>query len=708
MKYFAFLILTFGLLLALKAQDTYHTQLQDSLQVNHNLPTGNWVFFDNETDIMNTAIGYGSSNNQQTVTGQPFTKMVEHVLASPGGAPWDAGWNIRNTTAVQNGDVMLAVFYIRSVGGEGKVNFFVEDAFTFAKEVILTLPVGTEWRRYLIPFTAGSNYAANGMSWGFHLAFQAQTIQIGGFTALNYDNTTAVDNLPNEINNQFYTGYEENAAWRSAAAARIDSLRKAELSFNITNSNGDPLENAGVEVKMLKHDFAFGSAITADKLPGNNNQNIIYYNKILDLDGQGHGFNWVVFENDMKWPAWENEWFVNKSELVSAVNWLRNNDIQIRGHNLVWPGDNNLPNDINANLNDIPYIQNRIDQHLNTILNYPGIAGEVAEWDVINEIVTNRTLADAFAGNNGYSTGRELYSEIFQQAYNEDSTIGLWLNDFVTLTLSNEPGAQQYDELKQYLGEIINSGAPIDGIGFQGHIGGFPNGIPSVLATYDDFYNAYGLKAKVTEFDLPPIVNEDLGADYLRDFLTATFSHPSMDGFLFWNFWDGSTWLNPAANLFRQDWTLSKPGETFIELVFDEWWTDETVFTTANGTTSVKGFKGQYEISYVCDGQTVRDTLNLIEAQTYDIVCNNVTTNISDLISPEVKVYPNPSSGKVSITSPSLQQANIQIYDLQGRKVLDFEHQSLPTQLDLGAIKGVYFIELRDQNKRTVQKLILQ
>ncbi|MEM6342253.1 MAG: endo-1,4-beta-xylanase [Bacteroidota bacterium] len=708
MKNFALLILTIGFILPLRAQDAYHTQLQDSLQANHGLPQGSWVFFDNETDIMNTAIGYGSSNTQQTVSGQPFSLMVEHVLGAAGNAPWDAGWNIRNTNAVQNGDVMLAVFYIRSIGGEGKVNFFVENATTFAKEVILTLPVGTDWRRYSIPFTAGSNYGANAMSWGFHLAYQAQTIQIGGFTALNYDQNTAVGNLPNEINNQFYGGYEANAPWRAEAALRIDSLRKADLSFNIVDTNGDPVNNAGVKVKMLKHDFAFGSAVTADKLPGNNNQNIIYYNKIIDLDGQGHGFNWVVFENDMKWPAWESEWFVNKTELVSAVSWLRSHDIQIRGHNLVWPGTDNLPSDINANLNDIPYIQNRIDQHLNTILNYPGIAGEVAEWDVINEIVTNRTLADAFAGNAGYPTGRELYGEIFQEAYNQDSTIGLWLNDFVTLTLSNEPGAQQYDELKQYLGEIINSGAPIDGIGFQGHIGGFPNAIPTVLATYDDFYNTYGLKAKVTEFDLPPIVDEDLGSDYLRDFLTATFSHPSMDGFLFWNFWDGSTWLNPAVNLFRQDWTLSKPGQTFIGLVFDEWWTDKTIFSGADGIASVKGFKGQYEISYVCDGQTVRDTIKLLEAQNYDIVCNNVSTNLQDFISPELKLYPNPSAGEVLISSPNLQRANIQIYDLHGRKVLSFEQETLPIRLDLGHLKGVYFIELSNQDKRIVQKLILR
>ncbi|MFK7922946.1 MAG: endo-1,4-beta-xylanase [Bacteroidia bacterium] len=709
MKKIAFLILALGLCSSLAAQDTYHTQLQDSLQINNSLPAGNWLFYDNEANIMSNAGAYGtSSSSVQTATGQMFSQQIEHVMANAGNAPWDAGWNIRNTSAVQAGDVLLAVFYIRSVGGEGKVNFFVENTTTYAKEVILTLPVGTDWRRYYIPFTSGANYAPNNLGVGLHLAFQAQTIQIGGFTALNYANTTSEASLPNEINNQFYGGWEANAPWRAEAATRIDSLRKADLLITIKDNNGDPLPNAAVEVKMLKHDFAFGSAVTADKLPGSNRENIIYYNKIIDLDGEGHGFNWVVFENDMKWNAWEDEWFVNKTELVNSVSWLRSNDISIRGHVLLWPGNNNMPSDIYSNLGDLPYIDNRIDQHFNTILNYPGLAGEISEWDVINETITNTTLENAFAGNPGYTSGREYYGEVFQKAHDEDSTIGLWLNDYVTLSVGNEAGSAQYEELKRNLGEIVNSGAPIDGIGFQGHIGGFPNGIPSVLATYDDFYNAYGLKAKVTEFDLPPIVNEELGADYLRDFMTATFSHPSMNGFLFWNFWDGSTWQNPGANLFRQDWSLSEPGQAFIDVVFDEWWTEETAMTQADGTATVKGFKGQYEIYYVCDGQTIRDTLNLIEAQTYEIVCNNVSTSLTTIAKADIQVYPNPSNGKITINSTQLQNADIRIYDLHGREVRFFEQKNIPVQLDLELPKGVYFIELRQQEKRGTYKLVIQ
>ena len=149
------------------------------------------------------------------------------------------------------------------------------------------------------------------------------------------NNTITLDQLPSQINNEFYGGWEPDAPWRAVAADQIDQLRKADLTIEVNNSSGDPVPDAAIDVKMTRHEFAFGSAITANRIAGNNAQNVIYENKIINLDGEGHGFNWVVFENDMKWPAWEDEWFVNKTELINAVQWLRNNDIEIRGHNPV-------------------------------------------------------------------------------------------------------------------------------------------------------------------------------------------------------------------------------------------------------------------------------------------------------------------------------------------------------------------------------------
>ncbi|MEM1215315.1 MAG: endo-1,4-beta-xylanase [Bacteroidota bacterium] len=704
---FPLLLLLFTTLLS--AQDDYHNNLQTLLQNDYNLPVGNWVFYDNESQIFSASGNYGVSFATYNTTDQPFSIRAEAVRSSAGNNPWDAAWTIGNKQAINDGDAVLGVFYLRSVDGPGKVNFFVEHATTYEKEVFLTLDIDEEWHRYLVRFHSGTNYGVNGLTWGFHLAHQAQTIEFGGFTALNYGNSVTVQELPNETNVEFYDGWEADAPWRAAAATRIEQLRKTDFNLTVENTSGEAVANAAVELKMLRHEFAFGSAIKASLLPGNNDFNPIYVDKLTNLDGEGHGYNWVVFENDLKWPAWEDEWFVNKMELVQGIEWLRERNIDIRGHNLVWPGNDNLPGDLYNELDNVPYLQQRINEHLESILTYPGVGENIAEWDVLNEIVTNRTLENSFAGTPGYVTGRELYTDIFEKARELDPNAGLWLNDYVTITLGSEAGSGQYEQLKQFLGEIVDSGVDIEGIGFQGHIGGAPNGIPSVLATFDDFYNTYGLKAKITEFDIASTVTEELGATYMADFLTATFSHPSMDGFLFWNFWDGATWLNTGCNFYRSDWSERPSLAAYNDLVFNEWWSNEELATNAAGEAAVRVFKGTYEVVYTCDGQVVRDTVSLTEALNYAISCDNITTNLTELDERQgLRLYPNPSSGPVHLDNPKSLALQLRLSGAEGRQLWQAESTNTRISLPQDLPHGTYLLEVQSEQERWVTQFIRQ
>jgi len=708
MKHTFLLLLCSIAFLQANAQDAYHSHLQSFLQFQHNISTGEWVFFDNEAAILNDAGAYGVSSSIEDATDQVFSKKVRFVLGQAGANAWDAGWNIRNNTLIQPNDVLLAVFYLRSVGGSGSVNFFAEHATTYEKEIYLNLPVVEEWTRYLVPIQSAKTYTANNSSWGFHLATEAQTIEIGGFTVINFKKTVDLQDLPSEVNNQLYGGHEVDAPWRGVAAQGIEEFRKADINLTITNTNGEAVENVPVEVKMLQHEFGFGSAITANKIAGNNAQNVIYENKLINLDGKGHGFNCVVFENDMKWPAWEDEWFVNKTELVNAVQWLRGNNMKVRGHNLVWPGNNNFPSDLQSNLNNPSYLQNRINNHIETILTYPGIAGEIKDWDVLNEIVTNTTLANAFRGSEGYPTGRELYADIFNKARKMDANTGLWLNDYITISQNNGAGSVQYESLKQYVQELVDAGVDIEGVGFQCHIGGFPTGIPDVLATLDDFHNTFGLKAKITEFDMPSFVSEELGATYLRDFMTAIYGHPSVDAFLFWNFWDGSTWLNGGTNLYRMDWTPTPSRDTFVDLLFNEWWTETQVVSSGQGLADARVFKGMYEISYICDGEVVRDTVSITENFNYTITCDNLATDTEDFQRQNIKIYPNPSQGTIHIELPSYSsKTDIRLFDLSGKTVLQTTASDDHFALQVNDFKGVYFLELKQEGAVFVEKVVI-
>ena len=692
-------------------QDSYHTNLQNQLQSAYNLPQGSWVFFDNEAAINSAADGYGGTFETLESTNTNFSQLVRATINSPGANPWNSGWNIRNQTSVRSGEKVLLTLSIRSAGSPGKVNVFAEDATTFAKEAIFTVDVAEEWTTYFIPFTASQTFDANALSFGFHLAFQAQTIDIGGFTAIKFDQSVDLSALPSQLNNEKYDGYQADAPWRTQAASNIERIRKANLDIRLKTSGGEPVPGAVVRVNMLRHEFAFGSAITANRIAGNNAQNLIYEDKITNLDGQGHGFNWVVFENDLKWPALEQQWLVNRSELVRAVKWLRDRDIIIRGHTLVWPGAGNMPPDISENSNNLNYIRQRIDEHLEDILSYPGIAGEIKEWDVLNEITTNRSLEEYFRGSAGYPTGREILAEIFAKTKSLDPSTGLWLNDFVTLSLNTAPGNENYDNLKQFTRELLDNGAELDGLGFQGHIGGFPNGIPSVLRTLDDFYDEFGLQAKITEFDLPGTVSEELAGQYLRDFMTAIFSHESMDGFLFWSFWDGATYKNPGANLFREDWRQTPAGDAFIDLVFREWWSDESVVTSDQGLATTRLFKGLYEISYQNSGETVRDTISVTADGSFEIIADNMATDLK--ASPKyddsiAKVYPNPAKNHIRVEKITPRPVSIQLFDPMGRTIQELTTSTAILELEVDLPPGIYILKVLDGRRYFAERVIIE
>lgn len=701
----AFLFLSWNLI----GQDLYHTTLMESFQSEYELPEGQWLFYNNESQIIDNAGNYGGSFTRNASIGTAFAELVRAQINNAGANPWDAGWNIRNRQRINAGDKVLFLLSLRAPSGTGKVNIFAENSATFDKEIILTVDLSESWIDYLIPFEASRTYNPQTVTFGLHLAHLEQEVEIGGFTAINFGGDVALSDLPDQKNTDKYGGFEADASWRSTAAENIERLRKADLDITIKDANGNVVDGVEVNVSMLEHEFAFGSAVTAHQIAGNNNYNLIYEDKIINLDGEGHGFNWVVFENDLKWPAWEDEWLVSRSELINAINWLTDQGKKIRGHTLVWPGSNNMPNDINTNRNDLNYIKNRVDGHLEEVLGHPNIKGVIPEWDALNEITTNRSLEQYFRGQAGYETGREVLAEIFKKSKEIDPAVGLWLNDYVTLSQNTKPGNTNYDNLKLFTQELIDAGVEIEGIGFQGHIGGSPNGIPSVLETLDDFYNEFGLKAKITEFDMPSFVEEELAGTYLRDFMTAIFSHESMNGFLFWNFWDGSTWQNGGTNLFRQDWSKTPSYDAFVELVFNEWWSDTTLISANGGLAQTRVFKGKHEVSYQSNGILIRDTVTVAEALNLEITVENPVTSINDPIASafQFEVFPNPAIDEITIKGFGVNKAIINVFDTKGALIMNKIMTQDWITLDMRRLKGSYFLEISSaRGKETHQVLI--
>jgi len=83
-----------------------------------------------------------------------------------------------------------------------------------------------------------------------------------------------------------------------------------------------------------------------------------------------------------------------------------------------------------------------------------------------------------------------------------------------------------------------------------------------------------------------------------------------------------------------------------------------------------------------------------------------------DLVSSDkINIYPNPSSGKVSITNPTGNAVEVQIFTLLGTKIETTKSSAEIISLDLSRIPhGIYLIKLTDTtgNTITTSKLILK
>lgn len=689
----------------LHAQDNYHSELIKFLSDEYNLEDHSFVFFNTEDQIIQGKYTYGNIQTTELTDGElGFNNYTSIDIPMAGTNPWDAGYGIRNINKVNMGDAIIVHFWARRNSPRGSINAFSEDGSTFDKEFFNFFELTSDWTSYFYSFKSSKTFNTDEMVAGFHLATESQNIDIGGFTALNYGQSPALEDLPSSFLPSNYGGNESDASWRSDAANRIEEIRKANLDITIVGEDGLPLEGIEVDITMREHIFGFGSAFALNRLPDGRTFNQQYVDKILDLDGKGHGFNVGVNENALKWNGWEEEWIGTPSQTKNAIDWLTTNGVEMRGHVLVWPGYGNLPGDIEGN--SVSYINDRIKGRLEEMLTDPVLSKNLAEWDILNEITTNRDLEMFYQGKSGYENGRELYQEIIGLAKSLAPDKSFYINDYIVLSGGgSSPGV--VDRYQGYLDEMAASDTSFDGIGFQCHIGSIPTSINKIESTLDEFYERYNVRMKITEYDIEPSVDDETAAQYTSDFLTMVFSHPGVDAFIMWGFWDNNHWKNNAL-MFDSDWNLKPAGQAFIDKVFDEWWTNETVSSGADGVVSTRGFKGEYKVSVSHNGMQ-RDTIIRLEDDMSFTLNADLTSATQDHVLSQIEIIPNPVFDKqIRISLPdNVDFVDARLMSMDGKVLIEKANVKTQEYLQIDQTPGVYILHLRNANRFATKRVVL-
>jgi len=393
-----------------------------------------------------------------------------------------------------------------------------------------------------------------------------------------------------------WDGRSTDAAWRDDAEARIDQYRKADLTVNVVDSNGDPVSDATVDVTQQEHEFNFGTTVHAGTVADNDSSDGDNYRQI-ELEE----FNYSTFETHLKAYNWEGDDERHK-DVEETIKWLNNNDQPARGHAAVWEdfdwmtiNDKQSPSDIDREVKK--EIRDRVVPEEEDIT----FEGRFRDWDMHNHPIHKSEIRD--------KTGNDAVPGWWNEGRQSDSVANFGTNEMNII--------QKYDwssgwesKYESFIDSVLlDQGVSPDAIGAMCHshigVASRRQSPTDILSILDRFWDKYGLPFYISEFHVELDSDtykdacqeeKDAQADYLRDFYIACFSHQSVDTIVHWNFWAGKAWREDSC-LYNEDWTRRQHGQQYLDLVYTRWWTDTSGTTDSSGTYSTRAFKGEHKVT---------------------------------------------------------------------------------------------------------------
>lgn len=505
-----------------------------------------------------------------------LTNQTLHAdVYAPCPVPWDVQiLNPTNQPSARKGDWLLLSLEARSAEQTpGLVS-----AYIFGKTPRWTQIAGSsveinqQWKQIHISGQAPQDFSAESHGSTIHIGSRKQNIEFRNIELKNLGRDIDASTLPftkiDYISNV-------DTPWQKEAEKRIEQHRKADLSIKVVNSEGRAVTNAEIKVQMLKHAYGFGTFLEYKAMLGQSDDSDKLREHTLKL------FNRCTTPIYYADWGWEN--LENRRQYIECAQWAFDHGLPTRGHCVIYPGYQFMPKSAIALTNNPPALRQRLlDQIEETISATEHF--KFSEYDVCNELRHLTELPDLL--------GSEVVLEWYAQArkYAPGSRMGVNENTILTKGANTQREQENYAEWIRYLTE--HKQQP-DVIGMQGH---FSETLtpPDKLIKILDRFSTFDIPIHITEFDINTRDERSQG-DYTRDFLTAIFSHPATEAITVWGFWEGKMW-QPNGAMLRKDWSVKPNGQAWMDLIYDQWWTDEIVMTDNTGTAMVRGYLGDYEV----------------------------------------------------------------------------------------------------------------
>ena len=208
------------------------------------------------------------------VEGQPFTEALRANIKEGSGHEWAVQMTALTTAPVEEGDALLATFYLRAEkpqeGSGAETEFVFELAGSpYTKSIQYPVQASADWSKVQVRFKASRAYAAGEANMIFRLGYEPEIIQVGGVKVENFGKRLPVSGLPSTqgADRRRAKAVAAAAAEADAKAAAGGTVEGGDLALDV--DPGEVVRKISPYVYGINSQGGEGIGVTVRRMGGN-------------------------------------------------------------------------------------------------------------------------------------------------------------------------------------------------------------------------------------------------------------------------------------------------------------------------------------------------------------------------------------------------------------------------------------------------------
>lgn len=365
------------------------------------------------------------------------------------------------------------------------------------------------------------------------------------------------------------------------------SHRQRDCEITLVSTDGVLLGGYPIAIRLIGNDFSFGGTIRREAFDSLGDDYGERFLKYFDVATPENEMNW---ENVMKCSQKCDPDF---SKADSLIDWLLEKKIPVCGHKLFSNEKEDLIPEWTRNLGTVAFKQ-AMQERIDTAIGH--YKGKVAQWNLINEICHGEDGSVLTSGMLETKSGDpNIFSWIMDEARKKDSAADFVINDYNTITTSDQTAADQF------VNKVKPLSSKFEIIGAGGHFGTSMN-----KSSYEPKINylaqQLGKPVLLTDVDFSFDINQ--APDKIEELMRTSFANPNVGGLNIGSWCRSYMPRSDLTSYFVDSLNNETPAGQRWREVRDEWKTTVTGSTDDSGKFKFNGFQGKYQILISCYADT--------------------------------------------------------------------------------------------------------